>query len=238
MHETHPAYCANKLINLIISLNNEFTQTQAHTHIQIQTHFDAVADIADDDARARATYELNSSILNRCSLGIIHNCHRRSPNETSTLLWIYVCVWMNEMLVPGLCPCGGVCAYFNFINFNFLHRKHAHEILSTVCCFFILFFHIIFFVVLFRSRLMVFIQFFYRRRFSLVYFLLVSFPCSTFQFVLPDPHEHLFDFHEMKWAYNIRHRLPLDASVVCKKRHLLDYGSHIRLLDFAHGFFH
>lgn len=26
----------------------------------------------------------------------------------------------------------GVCAYFNFINFNFLQHKHAHEISSTV----------------------------------------------------------------------------------------------------------
>lgn len=80
-HETHPAYCANKLINLIISLNNEFTHTLS------LLWFELVCNIR----------RLNNAILKRCSFGFIHNCHRCSAQRIVHDLLILYCFLSHSL---------------------------------------------------------------------------------------------------------------------------------------------
>lgn len=140
--------------------------------------------------------------------GFIHNCQCCSANEAST-----ACMSV-EVYQWRFCPCGdggsggnnntnnsSLCAYFNFINFNFLQHKHAHEILSTVSFFLSLSsFFFIRLLLMFAAPVFVCVPVdFFSHLFTFYWF---RSRVQRYQFVFTrSPHEHLFDFHEMKWAY-------------------------------------
>lgn len=89
-------HLANKLMNLIISLNNEFTRTQHTTlHSTAQQHWMQTTKrtwyCVGFDRNLGQHTKPNDFILKRCSFGFKHNCHRcfrkRSVHSVSVQLY-------------------------------------------------------------------------------------------------------------------------------------------------------